>query len=120
MSIFGSIFHGIVGAVKGFVTGGPLGAISGGIKGVMSKPMPTPIFKDSTASFLRSSPIMPGGGTATDQGVMGVGGGIAGAVRPRTRFKPRAAPKRRKFVTIGGRKMTRKQAKYFGGGRRRK
>jgi hypothetical protein len=124
VSIFGSIFHGIVGAVKGFVTGGPLGAVGGAIKGVMSKPMPAPMIDNgSTAAYLRSSNVMPGGGVSSSAGVMGQGGGLVGTARGRRTVFSRSAPKRtaaRKYVTIGGRRMTKKQAKYFGGGRRRR
>lgn len=42
MSIFGSIFKGITGAVGGFLTGGPAGAIGGAAKGlgIIGKPTP--------------------------------------------------------------------------------
>jgi len=33
--IFGSLFHGITGAIGGFLTGGPMGAVRGAISGVL-------------------------------------------------------------------------------------
>jgi hypothetical protein len=131
VSIFGKIFHAITGAVGGFITGGPLGAVGGAIKGVMSKPMPAPMIDNgSTAAYLRASNVMPGGGISTPNGIMGQGGGLIGTARGTGGFLRRATATRakrpaakgsaRKWVTIGGRRMTKKQAKYFGGGRRRR
>ena len=103
--LFGAIAHVFGGAIGGFLTGGPLGAIHGAIGGTVSGTAAnirqatlaaggtasayTPQLRARHAAVLaRGRGIgqpMPGAGP----GVMGPGGGVAGAIEPGMRKRRR-------------------------------
>jgi hypothetical protein len=122
--------------------GGPLGGLAGGalghllhskspmsatplkinIAGQRSIPIlraraPTPAMRSSVAA-LRASPVMPGGGVATSQGIMAPGGGVP----PATYGGRSGGGPRRKHKSASARSSSRKRSgkKRGSGGRKLK
>lgn len=94
-------------------------ATSYGVPTLRAQPRPVlrnPMIRP-TPAILRASPVMPGGGVATSQGIMAPGGGL-----PPATYGGRSGTQKRKRRSSSSRKssLTRKRRSSGGGGRKLK